>query len=135
MELVEIDPIHAEANERGLDLLADDEWPEIPHWLFERPAAVLDQAAFREDIGSVVERDVLQRATDDLLRMAEAVNRGGVDPVDAEVDGMADRGDRRVVVLRSPAVEPFTADGPGAEPDRRDLEVSGAELTLFEAHQ
>jgi hypothetical protein len=61
--------------------------------------------------------------------MPEAVLRGGVDPVDAELDRVVDRGDRFLVVLRAPApVVVRTAERPGTEADGGDLETGRAEL-------
>src|SRR5207245_6601125 len=57
-----------------------------------------------------------------LLRVAEAVHGGGVDPVDAALDGMPDGGHRLGVVLAAPAEGPSgPADGPGAEAHAADL--------------
>ena len=70
----------------------------------------------------------LQRASNHLFGVAEAVDGRGIDPVDAEVEGAMDGGDRFVVVLRSPGEFPIAAaDGPGAEADRGELEVGVAE--------
>ena len=75
----------------------------------------------------------LEGAADDLFRVAEAVGGGSVDPVDAELERAADRRDRVVVLLWSPAELPAAAsDRPGAETDARDLEARGAELRGLE---
>src|SRR5205807_946101 len=75
------------------------------------------------------------RPADNLLRVAEAVLGGGVDPVDAELEGVMDRRDRVVVVLRAPApVVLRAAHRPGSDADARDLEAGRAELhALHEA--
>src|SRR5581483_1117105 len=53
---------------------------------------------------------------------------GGIDPVDAELDGATDGGDRVGIVLGPPTGRPRPADGPGAEPDAGDLRSLRAEL-------
>src|SRR5215831_6213401 len=69
-----------------------------------------------------------ERLRDDFFRMAETVDRGGVDPVDAEVDGFANGRDALGVVLSAPRERPpAAADGPRSEADRRDGEVRVAE--------
>jgi hypothetical protein len=64
--------------------------------------------------------------------MAQAIDRGGVDPVDAAADGMADGGDRIAVVLAAPADRPVAADRPGAEADPGDVHVGPAKLLAFQ---
>ena len=65
-----------------------------------------------------------KRATDDLFRVSEAVLRGRVDPVDAELERMVNRCDRVLVVLRAPApVVACASERPGAEADAADLEA------------
>jgi len=50
--------------------------------------------------------------------MAEAVSCCGVDPVDAALKPLVDRGNRVVVLLRAPAELPTSStDGPGSQPD------------------
>ena len=95
-----------------------------------RAQVVLDHAvrppvpvapALREHVDVLADAVGLERAADDLLRVAEPVDRRGVDPVDAPLDRVADRRDRLVVVDGPPAELPRAADRPRAEPDRRDL--------------
>src|SRR3954471_6984313 len=74
------------------------------------------------------------RPPDDLLGVAEAVGGGGFDPVDAELDGVMDRGDRVVVVLAAPTGRPLAADRPGADADGRDVHAGAAELPGGEGH-
>src|SRR4051794_26242665 len=60
--------------------------------------------------------------------MPEPVSGGGIDPVDAELDGVMDRLDRVVVVLPAPPELPAAApDRPRAEADTGDLEAGRAE--------
>jgi hypothetical protein len=61
--------------------------------------------------------------------VTEAIGGGGVDPVDAQFEGVMNRGDRLVVFLGLPAELPAsTADRPGAEADAGDLKAGVAEL-------
>ena len=82
--------------------------------------------ALGKDIRLVAGR--LKRAGNDFFGVAEAVDRGGVDPVDAEVEGAMNRGDGFIVVLRSPGEFPVAAaDGPRAKADRCELKVGVSE--------
>jgi len=67
--------------------------------------------------------------------MAETVDGGGVDPVDAVVEGGVDGGDGLVVILWAPGELPAAAaHGPGADSDGSEFEVAIAEppfLHLF----
>ena len=67
--------------------------------------------------------------------MAEPVDRGGIDPVDAGGDRVLDGRDRVRVVLAAPAVGPTaTADGPRAEADLGDLKTARSERASQESH-
>src|SRR5688500_1738916 len=68
------------------------------------------------------------RAGDQLLAVAEAVDRGRVDRGDAGVDAGADGVDRVAFVVAAPHPP---ADRPGAEDDRRDAHAGVAELPSF----
>ena len=82
---------------------------------------VPDHAALGEDVRPLRRGNALERAPDDLFRVAQPVHRRGVDPVDPPLDGVPDRGDRLLVVLRAPAEGPAAAaDGPRAEADGGD---------------
>src|SRR5262249_43118024 len=86
------------------------------------PAPVPDHAALGEDVRAVAHP--FEGAGDDLLRVAQAVDGGGVDPVDAGVQRLAAGGDGGAGVLRPPGEFPAgSADGPGPEADRGDEQV------------
>jgi len=73
---------------------------------------------------------LLEGAADDFLRTAQAVDRRGVDPVDADGHRFVDGADGKGVVLRAPAEFPVAAaDGPGAQADGREMERRVAELS------
>src|SRR5581483_7703191 len=58
-----------------------------------------------------------------------------VDPVDPHLDRAPHRGQRRVVVLRSPAESPASAaNRPGSESDRRNFEPRRAEQPFVQRH-
>src|SRR6185503_4306360 len=124
VDLVEVDRLDAEAAQAGLALASERV---APQRLQGRAVRAFRLAALREDERPLVEaRD---RAADDLLRVAEPVLRGRVDPVDAELKRAVDRGDRLLVVLLAPApVVLGAADRPGAEADPADLQPGAAEL-------
>src|SRR3954468_7048819 len=68
-----------------------------------------------------------------LLGVAQPVARRGVDPVDPELGGAPDRGDRLLVVLRAPRVPPpGPADRPRAQADAADLQLRPPELDRLE---
>src|SRR5213592_4191872 len=128
VHLVQVDALDAEPAERGLDLAAKAQG--IPHAAQRGGMVVLvpDQAGFGEDVWPVVGRDIAQRAGDDLLRVAEAVHRRRIDPVDAALDGVTDGGDRVRIILVAPGEGPAAAaDRPRAEADARDPHAGGAE--------
>jgi len=74
----------------------------------------------------------MQSFCDDLFRVAEAVNGGGIDPVDARVEASVDRFDGGVVILGAPRE---SVSGPTyrprADPDPGDLQVAIAKTSLF----
>ena len=65
-----------------------------------------------------------QGASDHFFRVPDAVDGGGVDPVDAELESAVNGGDGVGILLRPPAkVVAHTADGPGAESYGRNVQV------------
>ena len=124
--LVEVDPLEAETAQAALALLADRLGAEIVPDLALRPAFP-PAAALREHEHVVTDRGWAERPPDDLLGVTEAVDRRGVDPVDPELDCAPDRGDRLVVVDRSPPEPPRPADAPGAEADHAERRAVPAE--------
>ena len=85
-------------------------------------------SALREDEHVLPDPVRPHGAADDLLGVAEPVDRRGVDPVDAELDRTADRGDGIVVVDPAPAEPPRAADRPRAEPDALSSGPTSPEL-------
>src|SRR5207244_8885374 len=71
-----------------------------------------------------------QETSDHFFRMAQAVNRGCVDPVDAKLERVAHSRERSGVILRPPTEGPTSAaDGPRAKADSRDFKSAGAQRT------
>jgi hypothetical protein len=135
VELVEVDPLDAEAPERSLDLAPDPLRAQVALGLVVRPVVVGDHAALRKDERPVRGGHLAECAPDDLLGVAEAVDSRRVDPVHAAADSVTDRGNRAGVVLGPPAVGPASAaDRPRAEPHRRDFEVSSPESSFVGCH-
>ena len=128
VELVEVDRLDAEPAQRGLALLAHARRPRVARGGGHAVLVVPAQAALGEHEGPLGGGDPGEGPADDLLGVAVAVDRRGVDPVDALRDRVADRGDRLRVVLRAPGEGPAAAArGPGAEADGRDLGAGRAE--------
>jgi transcriptional regulator with XRE-family HTH domain len=90
-----------------------------------RPAAVLvaTGADLRDDVQVVRVRG--ERLADELVGDVRAVDVGRVDVVDAELDRLAQHGDRRVVVLRRPE-DAGAGELHGAVADAGELEVADA---------
>src|SRR5256886_14417101 len=98
-------------------------------------ALVPHQPALGEHEWAVARWQLLQQTTDQLFGMAETVHRGGIDPVDPQLERPVHRGERIGVVLRTPAERPVTAaDRPRAEADGRDIEPARAERTGRQRH-
>ena len=55
--------------------------------------------------------------------MAQTVNGGGVDPVNAQFQRAKDGGNGLGIILRAPAKFPIPADGPGTEANRGDSHI------------
>ena len=95
------------------------------------PMFIPTQSAFGENIRPLA-RPRFQRPGDNFLRVAHAVNRGGINPVDAQFERAMDGGDGRFVVLLAPGEFPAcTADGPCAEAHGGDEQVRIAESFRF----
>ena len=122
MDLVKVDGFDLEAAQAGLALQTD-----TAEGVGDLALLIPDHAALGED--KWLFGGGLDGAADDLLGVAKAVDGGGVDPVDAEVDGVVDGGDGVVVVLRAPGESPVAAaDGPRAEADASKPEIRCAKL-------
>jgi len=122
--------IGAGAPEAGLDLSRDRGTPGAVH---DPPSGALGQRRLREHVGALACVKAGGRAPDDSFRPAEAVGRGGVDPVDSLLERAVDRGDRFVIVLGPPAVLPVaSAERPRAKPDAGDRRPGVAESGGFQ---
>jgi hypothetical protein len=68
--------------------------------------------AFGEDVWARA-FPISKGAGDYFLGVAKAVDGGGIDPIDTELEGAVNGGNRIIVVLRAPAELPTaSADGP-----------------------
>src|SRR5580704_2279065 len=125
MNLVEIDHVDGKTAEAVFDFLPDRTGAQdFLHLTIGVPA----QAAFREDVRPRA-GPAFKGPTYDFFGVSQAVDGGGVDPVDAEFEGAVNGGDGVVVVLRSPGELPAgTAGGPGAEADGSDFHIGVAKL-------
>ena len=117
MDLVEVDDIQLQAAQTVFNLAAD-----LQQGAPDTALVVPHHAALGED--ERLDRGLLHRLADDGFGVAEAVDCGRVDPVEAEVDGLVDGCDRGVIVLRPPGKGPVAAaDGPRAKSDRREPHI------------
>lgn len=125
MHLVEVDRVGVEAAQAGFDFGADG----------LLGIGVVDVAGIIPDHGALGEDErpfafpLRQRPCHDLLGVAESVDGGGVDPIDAELECPQNGGHGLVVVLAGPAEFPGAAHGPRAEADGGELQVGVAELS------
>ena len=69
---------------------------------------------------------------DQLLAVAVAIGERGIDQVDAQFDGAAQRGQRFVVRAAEPLL---AADAPGAVADVADFEAGPAEFAILHDYQ
>ena len=126
VHLVEVDALDAEAGKATLTLLADRLGTEVVADRAVR-AAFPPPSTLREDEHLLADAIRTKGAPDDLLRVSQPVDGGGVDPVHAELDRTPDRGDRVFVVDLAPAEAPRPADRPGTEADDAQLRPEAAE--------
>jgi hypothetical protein len=130
VELVQVDVVAAEALEAALQLEADRGRPQV---VDDRAslAGVPAAAAFGEHQHALA--PLADHLADDLLRVAEAIDGGGVDPVDPGVEGPVHGSDGLVVVLGSPAEGPRATDRPRTDADRGDARAVAAEVAELHA--
>jgi hypothetical protein len=111
VDLVEVDGFDVEAAEALFAFVANL-FLTVRDFTFFVP----DHGGLSEDVWIV--QGGFEGAGYNLFGVAEAVDGGGVDPVDAEVEGFMDCCDGIVVVLIAPCEGPIaSANGPCAETD------------------
>jgi hypothetical protein len=96
VDLVEVDRVDTEVLEARGDLAHDRVALQA---VYDAPPLAFEQRGLGEQIRPLAH--ALQRPSDDLLRVAEAVRGGGVDPVDTDLERPLDGLDRLVVLLRA----------------------------------
>src|SRR6202165_3099706 len=111
MDLVEVDPVGAEAAKAVLDLDRD------PATGVAAPVDVVAHAAVELGRQDDVIPAPLEGSTDNLLRLAVAVDVGGIDKVDAGVEGGVDDPDAVIVVGVAPGAEHHGTEAAGADTD------------------
>src|SRR5882724_7913580 len=103
--------------------------------MLAREPALVGIAAHRvEELGgddhTVARRELLESAAGDLLADAERVHVGGIEEVDAELDGAPE--ERAALLFFEDPLAPFLRPvGHAAETDAGDLEAGGAEANVF----
>ncbi len=124
MNLVEIDRLNLKSAQAAFDFSPERSGVQrVVHLAIFVP----NHAALGEHVGTFA-IPLRQGLRDHLLRMAQAVDGGRIDPVDAKFERTVNGGDGIAIVLRAPAVCPGTTHRPGAETDGRDEEVRVSEL-------
>src|SRR4029079_9778624 len=98
VQLVQVDTVDAQARQAGVAFRED--------LALARRAlggvAVRAEAELREPQRAPGRRHLPQGAADDGLRWARAVDRSGVDPVDAPIDGRVNRVHAGLIILTAP---------------------------------
>jgi len=118
--VVQVDVVGAEAGQRSLDGGADVGWAAVDRAGGDA-VAVSDEAELGGDDDLVAA--ALQGPADHLLAVEGAVDLGGVEVGDAEVEGTVDRADG-LGVVDSSLTGVGAGHGHGAEADTGDVEAS-----------
>jgi hypothetical protein len=117
MDLVEVNRVNFEPTETVFAFLPDGGC--FQHFVC-LALLIPFEPAFGENVRPA-SRPAFQRLRDNLLRMAQAIYCGGINPVYAQLERAMDRRYRFVVILFSPAELPTgAANCPGAEAYGRD---------------
>src|SRR6476620_3577799 len=122
MHLIDVDDIGLEAAKRIFELLAEPRRRRLAQDLATSPV--------EPDLGGddrTRSAPALKRLADKLLGTAEAIDRRGVDEIDAVVERGVNGVDR--VAFLSAAPQP-SADGPGAKADARGIEGQAGDLDM-----
>src|SRR5208283_4907636 len=128
MHLVQIDGAGLQAAEAVLALLADGTGGMVGA---DFAAGVPTKNTLGKNVGPRA-APIIQGTGNDLLRMAQAVNGSGVDPVDSEFESAVDGGDGIGVFLRAPGELPSrAADSPGAKTCWSDVKIGIAEFACL----
>ncbi len=128
VELVEVDTLHSESTKRCLALVPDRIPSEDAARSGPRIALVPHDPTLREDVWPLPLGNVAEKATYHLFRVTQPVRRRRIYPVEPQLDRVAKRVQRGMVVLWSPVHEATrAADGPGTHADARDARPVGAE--------
>src|ERR1022692_3605204 len=128
VDLIEVDRVHSEPSQTGLTLAPDRRALEA---VTDLSLLIPSHAALGEDVRAFAHP--CEGAGNHFLGVAQAIDRGGVDPVDAGIECFVDGGDGVAVVLTAPRELPTrAAGGPGPEADRGDEQVRISER--FRSH-
>src|ERR1700730_8309071 len=119
MDLVEVDHVHFEPAEARFAFASNRFLAErVVHFALSVP----DHAAFGEDVGSWP-LPFPQCPSNDLLRMAQTINGGCINPVYAQFERAMNSRNRLCVILCAPPEFPITADGPGTKADGCNVQI------------
>jgi len=129
VQLHQVDDVDTQPLEAGIDFRLDAV-------CFQRAvdAAVFFPAAIAlgGDHGATRRPQLFKSLTDHDLGMPQAIDRGGIDPVDALINGSDDRGNGLIIILPPPTEKPATAaHGPGSQADAGDIEFAVTKFAGF----
>src|SRR5207302_7497675 len=120
----EVEDVDSESPQAGLALAPDRLGLQA---VADLAMLVPNHAALGEHVRPLAH--ALEGAGDDLFGMPQAVDRGGIDPIDARIQRFVDRGQGVNVVLATPGELPAaSADRPSPEADRSDEQVRISKL-------
>src|SRR5579864_909605 len=130
MKLVEIDSFHTQAAQGSLAFAPYGIWLQSSLRL-SHGIAFESHAALGENQRALRLWNIAQKPSHHFLRMAQPINRGRINPIDAQIDRVAHRRDGLGVVLVPPAVRPATsADCPGTESNCGDFQSTRTQRTF-----
>src|SRR5437762_5145435 len=128
VDLIEVDILHAEPAQAVVDL-GEDRFTRQPGAIGAGPHSAID---FGGDDDLVAAREILDRAAEDFLAVAERIAVRGVEKIDACFDRLLDEGPAlRLGEAPGMIAEIASAVAHAAEANARDIEAGAAELGVF----
>jgi len=128
VDLVEVDVVHPEPRQAGVDL-GEDRLARQPGAVGARPHAPIDLGG---DDDLVAAGEIADRAAENLLAVAERIAVGGVEEIDAGVDRFPDKRPAFLLAEAPGVIAAVAATiAHATKADARDVEAGAAELGVF----